>query len=176
LTNKLTPDGIRAIIKATDKEHPKPEDLEKMRQMFDTLPSLSMHAMNVFEIAEQSVIDQLSGGKTFTAECLRREQEAKRRALGYEGAPLLEKMLIQAVVLAWLRYCDLERRYSAVTGESHTLAIGVHWERRLSAAQHRYFRSVETLARVRKLTVGMLQINVAGPGGQQVNQVIAKQG
>ena len=46
-----------------------------------------------------------------------------------------------------------------------------HWEKRLSANQRRYFRAIETLARVRKLasrTPEILQVNIAE---QQVNQV-----
>ena len=48
-----------------------------------------------------------------------------------------------------------------------------HWERRLSAAQRRYLRACESLARVRKLgrTTPALQLNIATHGGQQVNVV-----
>ena len=49
------------------------------------------------------------------------------------------------------------------------LAAASYWERKLSAVQYRYLRSIETLARVRKLMgIQMVQINIAAEGGQQV--------
>jgi len=44
-------------------------------------------------------------------------------------------------------------------------------EKRLNAAQWRFLRAVETLARVRKIArrTPPLQVNIATQGGQQVN-------
>jgi hypothetical protein len=52
---------------------------------------------------------------------------------------------------------------SAITCER-----GAYWERRLTAAQGRYLRACESLARVRRLSRpgAPLQVNI---GGQQVN-------
>ena len=175
VSERITKDQVRAMVARTDKEKPKPADLAEMRTMLDQLLAQGGALTTSFDAAEDGLIDYMSSGKAFTMELLRREQDARRKGLGYAAAPLLEKMLIDCVALAWLRYTDAERRYTTVTGQDHAPAIGLHWERRVSAAQHRYLRAVETLARVRKLAVGVLQINVAGPGGQQANQVIAKQ-
>jgi hypothetical protein len=71
-------------------------------------------------------------------------------------------------VLAWLRCVDVERRYSDILGESVTLAVGDFWERRLTMAQRRYLRALETLARVRRLALPAVQVNI---GAQQVNQL-----
>ena len=55
--------------------------------------------------------------------------------------------------------------------QSVTLTLGMYWEKRLSAAQRRFTRACETLARVRKLSrnTPALQFNIATSGGQQVN-------
>ncbi|HEV8136372.1 MAG TPA: hypothetical protein VGP85_16955 [Pyrinomonadaceae bacterium] len=55
--------------------------------------------------------------------------------------------------------------------QSITLTLGMYWEKRLSAAQRRFTRACETLARVRKLSrnTPALQFNIATSGGQQVN-------
>jgi hypothetical protein len=60
-----------------------------------------------------------------------------------------------------------------LAANSGTLEQGEYWEKRLSAAQRRYLRACETLARVRKLTLGTLalQVNIAAAGGQQVNMI-----
>jgi hypothetical protein len=49
-----------------------------------------------------------------------------------------------------------------------TLDQAGHWQKRLTLTQGRYSRSLETLARIRKLNIS-IQINVAAAGGQQVN-------
>jgi len=47
--------------------------------------------------------------------------------------------------------------------------LGMYWEKRLSAAQRRFTRAGETLARVRKLSrnVPALQFNIAANGGRK---------
>ena len=60
---------------------------------------------------------------------------------------------------------------AGVMKRSITLTLGMYWDRRLSAAQKRFTRACETLARVRKLSLNTpaLQFNIAANGGQQVN-------
>jgi hypothetical protein len=92
-----------------------------------------------------------------------------RESLGYEDAPALEKMLIEGVIVCWVRLAVMELRYSCVVSASNTLAQIEHTERRLTEAQKRFNRACESLARVRKLSRPSFQINVAAEGGQQVN-------
>lgn len=90
-----------------------------------------------------------------------------------EDGPL-EYLLIQHVTKCWLRLARVEYQYSAVfTQKSTTAAQLTYWDKRLNAAQRRYLRAIETLARVRKLTLPPLQINI---GEQQVNQVVGQRG
>ncbi len=72
-------------------------------------------------------------------------------------------------MLCYVRMFVVEQHYQNATGMSHSLAAGNYWERKLSSVQGRYLRSLETLARVRKLLgVPPVQINIASQGGQQV--------
>ncbi len=90
-----------------------------------------------------------------------------RRDLGYDSAPMLEKLLIEQVALAWLDLEAIQRRYAVASFGSHTHASGQYWDRRVNGAQARYTRAVEALARVRRLAMPQpLQVNI---GGQQVN-------
>ncbi len=87
--------------------------------------------------------------------------------LGYKGSPILERLLIEQVLIAWLDLDIVQVKYAQINKESHTLTSGAYWDRRLNGAQHRYLRAVESLARVRKLAlVAPRQVNI---GGQQVN-------
>ena len=84
---------------------------------------------------------------------------------------ILEQLLIQDAALSWLKLSIIELQYSNVMKQSITLTLGIFWEKRLSAAQRRFTRACETLARVRKLSrnTPALQFNIATSGGQQVN-------
>ena len=57
----------------------------------------------------------------------------------------------------------MEQRYQAVQeGKGVTLTHAEHWERMLSAAQGRYQRACESLARTRRLLQrAQVQINIA---------------
>jgi hypothetical protein len=53
--------------------------------------------------------------------------------------------------------------------ESIILTLGQYWEKRLSAAQRRYLRACTTLARIRKMRLPAMQVNIAAEGGWHVN-------
>jgi hypothetical protein len=84
---------------------------------------------------------------------------------------MLEQLLIQQASLCWLKLNLVELSYFGTMKQSHTLTLGIFWEKRLSAAQRRFTRACETLARLRKLSrnTPTLQFNLATSGGQQVN-------
>jgi hypothetical protein len=85
--------------------------------------------------------------------------------LGAADPSPLVKLLIQQVVLAWMRLGYVEYAYTNITGNSIRIARADYWERRLNTAQRRFVRASETLARVRKMGP-VIQVNIAG---QQVN-------
>jgi ribosomal protein S15P/S13E len=92
-----------------------------------------------------------------------------RAELGEGDAPMLEKLLIDGVILSWLNLNAVQRAYdhNMIGGVAVTLTSGMYWEKRLTMAQARYAKAIETLARVRKLSsVTPLQVNI---GGQQIN-------
>ena len=57
-----------------------------------------------------------------------------------------------------------------MTGNT-TIVQADFWERRLSAAQRRFLRATETLARVRRLQLPAVQVNIAE---RQLNQVTTR--
>jgi len=69
-------------------------------------------------------------------------------------------------VLRWLRLQAAEHQYSGNTKAGGSLAQAQFWERRLSAVQRRYIRACETLARIRRLALPAVQVNIAD---KQVN-------
>ena len=82
---------------------------------------------------------------------------------------MLEQMLIENVLLSWLRLYLWDYLFTELDAGQMTLKKAAFWDKRISAAQRRYLRAIETLARVRKVTRQTLQINIAEEGSQQLN-------
>ena len=80
------------------------------------------------------------------------ELRRMRDNLGWETASELEKLLIEQVCVNYVRTALLEKDHEIKTTESHTHDAGLYWEKRLDTAHKRYMRTLETLAKVRKLT------------------------
>lgn len=72
-----------------------------------------------------------------------------KRELGYEEASPAERALIEHAVLCQVRLGMIEHLYSRHA--SGRMDVVEHYEKRLTLAQKRFTRAVETLARVRAL-------------------------
>jgi len=117
------------------------------------------------------VQDQLTrnlvGVTTWQKEAMNAGVEHLRKELGHEKAPMLEKLLIEQIMLCWMHYHHTHLRYNQAVMESGSEKQGEYHERRLNAAQRRYLRAIDHLARIRKMSGRPpLQINIAQ---QQVN-------
>ena len=114
-----------------------------------------------------SAKESSEGDSVLIAEVIRGDLAHRRRALGYDEARDLERLLIEQVILTWLHYYRVQHGYRQTVGKQLLIVQEDRWERKLNAAQRRHLRAVETLARVRKLSGrGPIQINIAE---QQVN-------
>ncbi len=161
-------DNVLALIQRIDKGKPKPADLEALRRAFDQFPTLWRMSGDVLEIAARTIIDKNTTQATVRESMHRGLAEIKMQ-LGYDRAPGVERLLIEACALAWLRYGIAEYRYTQAMSKTVTLTQGDYYERQLTAAHRRYLHSLHTLAKVRRLAVPALQVNVAQPGARQLN-------
>ena len=161
---------IRDIIAKTNKENPRAEDVARLKKMLAESPKLWRVAGDFSEHALWKTTEDIEG-TPFVVESVRAGVEKLKEGLGYEGAPPLEKMLINQAALCWLRLNMPERTHWIKTYESHSTETGLYWDRRLLTAQRRFARACESLARVRKLSrnAPALQVKIATDGGQQIN-------
>jgi hypothetical protein len=160
------------LAEKTNTQSPAEADVQALRQMLDQHPDLWRYAGDLANVAVQNLIHRLKAGP-FLAESLKRGCKVIQNDLGYQAASPLERLLIDQVVLSWLHLNLVELHYTNATGQSITQDSADHWERRLSAAQRRHLYACEALARIRKLTVTTLalQVNIATHGGQQMNVI-----
>jgi hypothetical protein len=163
---------FRDLLDKTNKEHPRPQDVVALADLLNGNQGLQLwrDVLSAAQYAERAVIEN-SSSVAGVKECWKHRLSSLRQELGYNEAPVLEKLLIQHAALSWLKLSLVELNYSRTMKQSITLTLGMYWEKRLTAAQRRFTRACETLARVRKLSrnTPALQFNIATAGGQQVN-------
>ncbi len=160
------------LLEKTNKDHPRPSDVKALSNLLNDHKSLELwrSVASAGYMAELTVIENATA-VTGLKECWKQRLQSLKKELGCDGAPMLEQLLIQQAALCWLKLSLIELSYSSVMKQSITLTLGMYWEKRLSAAQKRFARACETLARVRRLSrnTPALQFNIASDGGQQVN-------
>ena len=159
---------LKPLFNAVDKEKPDPQAVAQLDAYLDTMPDLCRALGDTTLHLQNRLIDRLIPLKSGQM-AIQKRAAAVRNGLGYEGASQLEQLLIDHAVLCWLRLQDVEWSYSLAMERSLPLTEADYWDRHLSAAQRRYLRACETLARVRRLLNPTLQVNIAAQGGQQVN-------
>ena len=163
---------FRTLLDKTNKENPQPKDVKALAELLSGNKKLELwrDVLSAGHLAEIMVISN-ARATAAVKECWKHRLQALKKELGSEGAPLLEQLLIQQAALCWLKLNLVELGYSNIMTQSITLTLGAYWEKRLSAAQRRFTRACETLARVRKLSrnTPALLFNIAAERGQQVN-------
>jgi len=158
--------STRDMLQRLETKHPKPEDVQALRELFEASPDMWRMVGDMTHHALSAIVEHAAGGNTFIKESLLEGYRAICRDLGHAESSALERLLIEQVALCWMRHNDLERRYTSVTQAGQTINQADYWERRLAASQRRYLRACETLARVQRMDLPAIQINVAE---QQVN-------
>jgi len=164
-------DTLRELVKNTNKEKPRAEDLVALRRFFDDVPEVWHSTGNMATRTLDHLIRTYYQQSAYVRECVSRRVEELREQLGYQESPTLERILIEQILVCWVNLYVLEINSATKLCESHSKETGLYWDRRLTGAQRRFRRASECLARIRKLSrnVPTLQFNIAALGGQQLN-------
>lgn len=160
---------VGRILDVIDRDDPDPEALDLLRKVLRENDVFRELYGDLARDARHKIIREVTKSR-FTWESVRAWVNHIRGELGYESAPMLEKLLIEEVVIRWLRLYERELTYSRIRSHgAMTRVQQAYWDRQLSAAQHRFLRACTTLARIRKMTrrtPELMQLNI---GAQQLN-------
>lgn len=159
---------LQTLLDKADKDDPKSKDRRALALFLSKHPHLWRYVGDFMEQAALNLVDTMQSTPVArTAISAAADELPHDLALPGDGE--LERLLIQQIVLCWLRLAYVEHQFTGATMKGdNTMTQVQHWDKRLNAAQRRYLRAIETLARVRKLGVPAVQVNIAQ---QQVNQV-----
>lgn len=164
-------DEFLEIFRKTNRKSPSKEDIRTLKIALEQSPDLWRYVGDLSHFSYEALIKEYQQSP-FVEESLRIAKSKLQDILsnGTEPAPL-EWLLIDQVIMSWLRHYLNEAQYAVALSKNPTLELVQFWEKRLSASQRRYLRACETLARVGRLIrkTPALQINIATESGQQVN-------
>jgi len=109
-------------------------------------------------------------GNYLTSESLKSGLEEMRAEMGFDGSTLPERLLIEQVLLCWLRLSLLERQQTRALESNQPYAYLYYLQTATTQAQRRYTNAINSLARVRRLLRprgALFQVNVLQVAGEQ---------
>ena len=167
---KKTSSKFIEIFSKIDKEKPTKENLKEIQEYFPetknpsiTLQRLSQnlitnHFKKTFE-ASGANIEPLLGGV-----------EKMRNELGYSSSATIEQLLIDEIILEFLRIHHMQLALTTfTTNKGIDLKNIKKFDELLNSAQARFHKSIQTLMKLRKSGV-KLQINIATEGRYRLTQ------
>jgi hypothetical protein len=143
--------------------NPSPQAVERLYQHIAANPDDSYELANIVAVTMRNLSQSI--GRTLKQPAysayLLAGAEQLVRDLGYQSSPQLERLLIEQIVVCWLQVY-----WAQLICDSNDRPQSEIWEKRLTASQRRYLRAVEMLAKIRRLNLPAIQVNI---GENQIN-------
>jgi hypothetical protein len=136
----------------------------EIRQILDEHPDLAWRFVDVAQVAEDTLIEKMTGEEDLAAkEIMRCQLEAMREEIAGGNPSPLERLLAERVVATWLQIQLFEGLYASGMSKSMTIAQGSYHQKRLDQTYRRHLSAIRALAQMRKLLKGtaITQINIA---------------
>jgi hypothetical protein len=168
-TSRLSDDSFE-IVKRAYQENPAPKDINALRKLINETPQLWKDIFDLTRMVQANLIEHVIDREAAQIS-IEKDVQEMRRDLGYETASPMERLLIENIITTWLRLNWAEFNLTIRMDQDLQLAVHEFWDQRLSIAQRRHLRAVETLAKVRRLLAPIAQVNIAEDGSQQLNLV-----
>lgn len=156
------------LIKKVDRASPSHEDIRTLEEAMRDVPELAERLGNLMALVQSELIQKIVSGRSSQV-AIAEKLNQQRVEFGYDESPIWERLIIDNILNCWLRLLWVEYQLGSFMGKPSVRFKEIqHWEQRLNAAQRRFLRACTSLARIRKMDLPPLQINIAQ---QQVNQV-----
>ena len=144
--NKLKLDPTRAdeflqLVERAYKKNPDKNDLQKIRKFLIDYPQFCKAVYSLADSVQEQLIDKMFGQDVIKT-AIEEYTVNLRNEFGYYEAPIMEQLLIENIILAWLRVYWLEYQIILRMGEKQiSMSVTEFWERRLTIAQKRYLNT-----------------------------------
>ena len=160
----------RFFLSLAEQKTPSAEDLNSLRKMIVSTPESWHRVIGQTDSIRDGIIDKLYSHGVMRAVVLA-EMDILKQQMGYDHAPVLERMHIDHVLTSWLRLRDAEIQFTHCCGLDGVGETVKFRQDLLESAQARFLRAGESLEKLRRLArnTPAFQINIANDGGKQVN-------
>lgn len=167
----LSRDAFKALVKRCNSPEATSEDMQALQRFIPHYPNLAglgdMLELALSSLASSSFFSGVSG---LTKVGILAHYEKRRKELGYESASGLERPLIDSLILCEQRLGIAEQ--IAQRANEGTFQQMRFYDERLTVAQTRYLRAVETLARIRRVRVEV----IASDGNRAAGMAVERPG
>jgi hypothetical protein len=127
-----------------------PKKLEALQTYLNENPDLCDKISLLANSVKSSLLEKIvedAGSRLLIREEL---DQLKKRLTNEESTPL-ERLLIDAVLMCWLRFQQAESYRNSVMGAGHTFTHVEYADKMLTRTHNRYLKAIESLARLRRL-------------------------
>jgi hypothetical protein len=118
--------------------------------MLSETPVMASVFGNIADRAESKILEQVSS-VPLVVESMKVYIKQLKDELGWQDAPMLEKLLIETIVSCWLQYYNSVVQFAVATRQTHYITEGQYLDKKVGFAHKRFLKSIESLAKVRKL-------------------------
>ncbi|MGH9943931.1 MAG: hypothetical protein ACRD9R_16420 [Pyrinomonadaceae bacterium] len=162
-----------AVFERTNKNNSASADVAQLREMLSGHRELELWKCFTAPMGtvEETLYSLTPFIKPGIEACWRERLAQLRRDFGIKDSPPAESFLISHIAVCWLRLVIVEHYYTASASVEHNMKAGLYWDRRLTSAQRRYTRAVESLARLRALQAATRLIESRGDARRGDNNV-----
>lgn len=176
LTEEEVEDWVKAFERI-DNGFPNNTDVEQVEKVLKFSPQIWENGHSQSGWVLQDYIETIEKSKS-SIMFIKAEARHIKESLGYFSGNQIEKLIIDQILLCWMGVTHIERKVMDLMIQENSCGRDF-WQNTLTRYQNRYLKSLEALARIRKLSKGIaFQVNIATNGSQQVNvnEVISRQG
>jgi hypothetical protein len=130
-----------------------------LRKLFQLAQNFDDLGGNLARQAELALIGKIAGKNLTHQEILVRQLGLMRAELAGPTPSPLERLLVERAATCWLHLQHLELLYA--NKDSMSLVQAAHYQACIDRGHKRYLSAINMLARVRRLALPVLQVNIA---------------
>ena len=151
------------------KEAPSKKDKKELEAYFIENKKPSIPIQEFSKSITGHLIKEIFGQTSIDVEKMENGIEEMRIEMGYDHSSTVEQLLIDEIILEFFRMHNMQMLLTSLIATEGTKERNIRFaDQMVNSAQRRFYKSIQTLMRLRKTGIN-LQINIATEGGKQVN-------
>ncbi|MDO9545934.1 MAG: hypothetical protein Q7J07_04180 [Pelolinea sp.] len=157
------------VYEKIKKEAPSTKSKKELEEYFieNKEPSISIQAFS--KSLSNQVVKKIYESSPMVLKQLNNGIEDMRMELEYGNSSTIEQLLIDDIIIEFFQMRNMQIILTSFMTTKGTANKNIRFaDQMVSSAQRRFYKSIQTLTRLRKTGIN-LQINIATEGGKQVN-------